>query len=331
MSKSTDRELRMWELLCDQMPNAEMLTAMEKVRGFYRTRTIRSGDMLEVEVYPVIPRRVIKEALNRKGETREAQRRQNQKNAEKRMIRLVETNFGKGDWYFTGTLEGERLPTLDEVQKIIQSFIRRVNYRRKQEGLSGARYIYVIEGYEDGSRQKRLHVHIIMDGGLDRKTLKDIWGKGRSKCDELDPGAYGGLINLARYMLKDPQGRKRWRASKNLKQPLITTADRKVSSKTAQRIAENAAGRAAALEKLYPGYEHQDTDVRANPFIAGCYIYAVMRKKPQEEKGREKGEQGHSDRQGRNGPGIRTDKKRGEQGGVPAGGTAQLQKRAGRT
>ena len=51
-------DLRGWELLCDQQPNEEALSAMQKMRGFYRTRTYRSGDLLEVEVYPVIPPKV---------------------------------------------------------------------------------------------------------------------------------------------------------------------------------------------------------------------------------------------------------------------------------
>lgn len=332
MSREKRDYVRGWELLCDQMPNEEALTAMEKMRGFYRTRTIRSGGLLEVEVYPVIPRRQIKEALKKKGETREAQKRQNQRNAERRCMRLIEANFGEGDWYLTATIEGDRLPTLEEVQKMAQGFVRRVNYRRKQEVLENARYIYVIEGYEEGSRQQRLHLHFIMDGGLSREVLKTLWGKGRCKCDELAPEEYGGLIKLAKYMLKDPRGRKRWRASKNLKQPVITTADRKVSSRAVQRIAENTAGRAAALEKLYEGYEHQETDVRTNPFIAGCYIYAVLRKKQDGKKkqGGKKDEQGHSGRTGRNGPGIRADKGRRKQGGVPAGGAEEVQKRAGK-
>lgn len=324
MSREKRDNLRQWELLCDEMPNEAALTAMEKNSGFYRTRTIRSGELLEVEVYPVIPQRQIREALSRKGVTREAQRRQNQKNAEKRCVRLIETNFGKEDWFFSATIAGEQLPTLDEMQKIMQGFIRRVNYRRKQAGMENARYIYVIEGYEEGSKQKRLHVHCVMDGGLDAATIETIWGRGRCKCDRLKPDEYGGLGDLARYMVKDPRGRKRWRASKNLKQPIITTADRKVSARAAKRIAEDTAGRAAALEKLYEGYEHQETDVRTNPFIPGCYIYAVMRKRPQKGKktrGGRKHEQSGTRRQGGNGAGIRPDTERDQQGDVPAGGT----------
>lgn len=326
-----NEDLRLWQVLSDQMPNEEALTAMQKLRGYYRTRTIRSGDLLEVEVYPIVPVHVLREAVRRRPETREAQKRMNRKNAERRLVRLVEANFTEADYYFTGTIEGEELPTLEQVQKMARNFIARMNYLRKKRGLENARYVYVIEGWEEGSKQKRLHVHFIIDGGIDRKALKEIWSHGRSKCDELDPKAYGGLVSLAKYMVKDPRGRKRWASSKNLKQPVITTADRKVSARTAQRIAEDAAGRAAALEKLYPGYEHEETEVRTNPFIAGCYIYAVMRKIPKKaEKGEKKNEQGNHERARSNGGRIRADAKRNRAGGVPSGGAAAVQKRGGR-
>lgn len=326
-------DLRGWELLCDQQPNEEMLSAMQKMRGFYRTRTYRSGDLLEVEVYPVIPRRMIREALEKKGETREAQRRLNQRNAEKRFKRLIERNFGEKDYYFTGTIEGGELPTLEKVQKLIQNFIRRINWKRKRAGLENAKYVYVIEGWEEGSRQKRLHVHLIIDGGIDRKELKEMWGHGRTKCEELDPRAYGGLSALAQYLTKDPRGRKRWSASKNLKGPLIATAERKVSSRTAHRIAEDTAGRAAALEKLYPGYRHEDTEVRSNPFIPGAYIYAVLRResgKNEKKGGKKKHEQGNSYRQGSKRAGIQPDSERNRAGDIPDGGAKKVQKRRGK-
>ena len=300
-----DQTLRAWQLLCDTVPNEEALTEIERRRGFYRTRSIKSGDLLEVEAYPILPKTVIREAMQKHPASREAQKRLNQRNAEKRLLRLMETNFGQGDWYFTATLEGANLPTVEGMQRMIRRFISRLNYRRKTAGMDNARYIYVIEGYEEGSKQKRLHVHFIIDGGLDRATLKEIWGHGRCKCDELDPASYGGLVNLAKYMSKDPRGRKRWSASKGLKGPIVITAERKVNHKTARRIAESPAGAAAALEKLYPGYEHVETEVRTNPFIAGCYIYAVMRRK----EGVRKNEQG------------RTGGKIGNRAGTHAGGS----------
>lgn len=323
-----DQTLRAWQLLCDTVPNEEALTEIERRRGFYRTRSIKSGDLLEVEAYPILPKAMIREALAKRPVSTEAQRQLNQINAEKRIIRLTETNFGEGDWYFTATLEGANLPTLEGVRKLTQDFVKRLNYRRKCMGLGNARYIYVIEGYEEGSRQKRLHVHFVLDGDLDRTTIKKIWGKGRCSCDELDPEGYDGLERLAKYLVKDPRGRKRWAASKGLKDPVVRVADRKVSHRTARKIATNRAGAQEALEKLYPGYELKNITVRTNPFISGCYIYAVLRRKNEKERG--KGEQGYSDRQGRDGPGAHVGKRRDAALRIPSGRAQEVQKRKGR-
>lgn len=306
--------LRRYALLCDQIPNEEQLTALEKMRGiYYRTKTIRSGTLLEVEAYPLLPRGVSR-AVRRLEASKEAIAIHNQMAAEKRIVRLVETNFTERDWYFTATIEGDKLPSLDEMQKMVGNFIGRVNYRRKKMGLDNAKYIYVIEGYEEGSRQQRLHFHMIIDGGLSREELRRIWGRGRVKCDELDPKSYNGLINLAKYMVKGPRGRKRWVPSKNLKQPVVTVADRKIKSSAARRIAESTSEAAAALEKLYPGYKHIETEVKANPYIPGCYIYAVMRKADdggkKTKQGGKQNEQGDSHRTGSSGAGMSADGKR---------------------
>ena len=321
-----DQTLRAWQLLSDSVPNEEALTEIERRRGFYRTRSIKSGDLLEVEAYPILPQSVIREALSKCPASKEAQRRLNQRNAEKRLIRLMETNFGQGDWYFTATLEGANLPTLDGMRKKIQRFIGRMNYHRKARGMENARYIYVIEGYEEGSRQKRLHVHFVIDGGLDRETLKSIWGHGRCKCDELDPAGYGGLINLAKYLSKDPRGRKRWASSKGLAGPVVHVAERKINHRAARKIAESPAGAAAALEKLYPGYEHIETEVRTNPFIPGCYIYAIMRR-----KGEKSHEQSGVGGKAGNRAGAHAGRRRADaEMRVPPGGAQKVQKRKGR-
>ena len=281
-----DDMLRRYEILCDRIGGDEAADAAGRMRGgFYRTRSIRSGSMLEVQAYPLTGIKT-RRAVARMEITGEAQRKLNQKNAERRLARLAEANFTEKDYYFTGTLEGAELPGLDEMQKIIRGYMRRWKRARERIGLTEHRYIYVIEGHEDGDRKKRIHWHALLQGGLDRSECKKLWNRGRSRCDELDPRGAGGLIPLARYLSKDPRGKRRWAASKGLKQPTVSVADRKISARAAQRVAGDAAGRAAALEKLYPGYEFVECEVRSNPYIAGVYIYAVMRRSQHETVGR---------------------------------------------
>lgn len=273
-----DEMLRQYALLCDRLPEGEALEEMERMRGaWYRTKSYRSGTLLEIEAYPLLP--VMKrEAVRGLKPTSEAQARVNQRNAEKRMLRLAEANFTEKDYYFTGTIEGPDLPDWKAMQRLARAFLRRWNRARAKAGLENGKYIYVIEGHDDGDRKKRLHWHALLEGGLDRAEIKRLWNRGRARVDELDARGPEGLAPLVKYLSKGPQGKKRWAASKNLKKPMVSWADRKISARTARRIAEERAGSCAALEKLYPGHEVIDVEVRTNPYVPGCYIYAKMRR-----------------------------------------------------
>lgn len=269
---------RQWALLSDQEVDEETLDSMSKRRGgYYRTKSIRSGDMLEIEAYPMLPR-AEERALRKRNPTPEAMRKLNEKNARKRFRRLAEINFSdRADYYFTGTIEsraGESLPSLSETEKIFKAFTRRLNRKRKRAGLENAKYMAVIEGYEEGSKTVRLHVHALIEGGLSRDAVEELWTAGLSQCRRLSKPM---LDRLCGYLLKDPRGKKRWHYSKgNLRQPVVRVADRKITSKAAWRVASDTEGRAAALEKLYPGYRLEKIDVKGNPYVPGVYITARL-------------------------------------------------------
>lgn len=281
-----DEMLKRYEILCDEDVLGNGIEDERKLRGiYYKTTSYRSGKMLEIESYPMLCGEMAKQV--RKIEvSREAQKKLNQKNAEKKMLRLAEANFGEKDYKVDVTFEGEELPTLESVQKEMAAFINRINYRRKKNGIESVKYIYVIEGCEEGSRKKRLHAHMIIDGLMDGDEYREIWGKGRCNVMRLDPNGFGGLKRLVSYMSKDPKGKKRWCSSRNLIKPTVTVAKRKISSRQAQTVAEDVAGRKAFLEKKYPGYIVDEVEVKTNPYIPGFYIYAMMHKKPTESERR---------------------------------------------
>lgn len=270
--------LRRYAVLCDRLPDGEALDELERMRGvYYRTKSYRSGSLLEIEAYPLLPT-FQRERVRRMKPTCEAQAKLNQRNAEKRLIRLAEANFGESDYYFTGTIEGPDLPNWKAMQKLVRAFVRRWNRARRKAGLEPGKYIYVLEGHEDGDRRKRLHWHALLEGGLSRAEIKAQWAHGRSRVDELDARGPEGLIPLAKYLCKSPQGKRRWAASRNLKKPATSWADRKINARAARRIADERAASSAALETLYPGHEVLEIEARTNPYIPGCYIYARMRR-----------------------------------------------------
>lgn len=282
----------------------------------YRTKTTRSGgEMLECEVFPLWKTNAeMKRA--RKHVSREAQRRLNDRNAVRKLIRLVACNFGRGDLMVTLTYGDEGIPDFHGVQKDVRNFIRRLKDRRVKAGLDELKYIYSVEGFRheaaDTAEQEALpgvfeqapeiverkggvsprpHVHMILSGGLERDVIENLWGRGWANCRQLQPDRYTGLEALSRYMVKSWKGAalgdeaecpdgypgKRWYGSRNLTKPKVTVSDWKMSRrKVAKAVAEIEDMPGTVFNQAYPGYELVDIQVRSSEFVSGVYIYARM-------------------------------------------------------
>lgn len=245
----------------------------------YKTRTIRCGDATEVEVYPVYTR-TYPDGQRMKERIRSslAQQRMNDKRAETHFRRKAETNFTRSDYFLTLTYAGQA-PDMEQARKDFRNFICRVNRRRARKGLGPCKYMAVIEA---GNKNGRAHHHALIEGGLSREELEDIWGKGFANCDRLVKG-HDGLKGVCAYMLKAAGGQarqkdaKRWSCSRNLKEPRITESVHRVSRRMAARIAEDAEIQGElVMRKLYPGMELTELTVRRSDWIAGAYIFARM-------------------------------------------------------
>lgn len=273
-----------YELLCTYMPDEERLDAMKHMRGLgYRTKTIKSGKMLEIMCYPILKGQ--QAAAKRAKKEKASSVRKRQYNEEKRVmrfIRLAETNFTDKDYFFTGTFEGDDLPDEAEVKRAFKNFKARINYRRKQFGLKGnARMIGTFEGKEDGDNKKRLHIHMLVDGDLPRDVIESEWPYGYANTKRIQKSGDGSLIGLVKYMTK--QVRRHYEhayfETKNLKKPIETVADRKVSCHKAWKIASRPEEAKEILEnKIYKGYKIEDNiKVKTSEFLPGAFIYIKMR------------------------------------------------------
>ena len=77
----------------------------------YRTRTIKAGNVLEVEIFPIWnTQNEVREA--KKHTTREAQKNLNDKNAKKKFIRKINANFTEEDLCVTLTYSNGFVPQL---------------------------------------------------------------------------------------------------------------------------------------------------------------------------------------------------------------------------
>lgn len=274
-----------YELLFDlenQISLVDLLRHQEILQ--YRTKTIRSGGLVECEIYPIYKKTYLKKIKAQRLEpTPEAMRVVNERNARKKVVRLLNNNFTEADVVCHLTYAGDT-PDQNQAQKDIRNYIRRIKQYRKRNGLEEIKYLYVIE-WNDGSsgKPKRIHHHLVMSG-IDRDLAEKMWTHGRANCDRLKPDEFG-LEGLGRYMVKNPNNQKRWAASRNLKKPVESIADHKVTVRQVERIAvqmENSAGKIFASK--FPNCELLNITVKRSDHIAGAYVYAHMRKRPKEEK-----------------------------------------------
>jgi len=265
---------------------------MDGVKGI-RTKTIKAGDMLEVEIYPIWNTQgLIGARAARKNVTTKFQAEINYRNAWKKLNRFLNANFTRKDYHITLTYKG-KAPNHEEAKRDMQNFIRRVKRLRKKAGLPELKYIYVLEWEDDPEKQqKRIHLHVVMNGGLDRAAVEECWAKGWANADRLQPGDEG-LNQLAKYLTKSPKGAKRWSGSRNLKKPVELVSDHKISRRRALAAARalDTDGK-AILEKVYPGY--QFVQLRAfypsMECVDGVYLYGIMKKREERSTaGRKKG------------------------------------------
>ena len=241
------------------------------VRSFIREKKIYCGEKyLEVDVFSYTDnqKKVSKGKRAKKEKVTEPkQRNLNDKNARRYLIQLGNTNFGEEDLHVTATYKDKYLPeTIEEAEAEVANYFRRINYRRKKDGLPPMKYILVTEysTEKDGEKPTRIHHHIIMDGALDRNTVEDLWCKRKKKgekkgerigfinADRLQPDE-NGVAALCTYLTKHPNRKKRWSSSQNLEKPRSRNNDHKYSRREVEKIAKNPPD-VTYWEKEYKGY-----------------------------------------------------------------------------
>lgn len=248
--------------------------------GRYRCKTIKHGCMADIEIFPLwntaAEQRKAKAAV-----TRKAQAALNERNSRKRFVWLMNANFTAADIEIDLTYADAYLPPYEKAYRDIQNYFRRVRRYRKKHGLPELKYLYTIEYSDEEGVKKRGHAHVVMSG-MDRDDAEALWGKGRANSRRLQPDE-NGLTARAVYMIKTGQrakGKRRWGASKNLTQPVVTVADTKISRRKAARLAHDvdAYGR-ELFEHLYPDYLLNEIEIKTSQFVTGVYIYARMRRR----------------------------------------------------
>lgn len=281
------------------------------MRSFIREKKIYCGDQYrEVDIYSYTD---IQKTTSQRGkrskkikESEPKQKNLNDKNARRYLIQLGNLNFGDDETalHVTATYSKKNLPeTIEDAEREISNYLRRVQYRRSKEGLPPLKYI-LVTAYstgKDGEKPTRIHHHIIMNGGLPREMVEDMWTHDRInwkryKEDPLYKSTikHTGYINadrlqtdengiaaLCAYLAKQPNGKKRWSSSQNLKKPHSRANDSRYKHRQVEKLAKERPGR-EFWEKQYPGWTLTDEDYGVqyeyNDYT-GWAIYLKLRKR----------------------------------------------------
>lgn len=271
-----------------------------------REKQIRSGNLLEADFYPVscdgrrLPRG------EKKRPSSEEMKKYNKLIATKKVIRLVNTNFGSKDVFMTLTYPSGHMPQDEkEARKDIVNFLRRVKtYRaaqsKKLRAMLGIdpknaelneqlrqvnaplRYLYVMEKsiYKTGIHkgQPNIHFHLFISGSGrdDRDKYEELWHY-KSNTRRFRPEKFGPDA-AAKYICKDPQGSKRFVCSRSLKKPAEKIKDGKLTPRKVELMATSHIDDAAYWERRYKGYSFLRCYSRYNEFNGNWYVSAIMYK-----------------------------------------------------
>lgn len=251
-------------------------------RYYYREKKFLCGNYMDIQIYPVFPT-ARGRSPNKRKPTSETQAKLNAENAERKLLRLVHTNFADKDYEITLTYDNVNMPTdIDAAKKDIQNFFRRAKRLYSKSDIE-LKYIWIME---EGEKSGRIHFHTFMSGGVDRTELELLWGMGYANSRALQFNEEG-VAGLVHYLMKNKVTYRRWSCSKNLKKPKEKQNDYRVTRTKAKQIHDIAEqGGACYIKTIYPDWDNKleeydisEVQSQKNGFNGDYYILLRLYKK----------------------------------------------------
>lgn len=211
----------------------------------YKIVEIISGLVLEIE--KIQNNRVHSKKTKRTkrtSHTPEAMARNNERQAAKKLARLINCNFEAGDAIVTLTYRPDERPdNPQQTKKNISNFLRRLKELCKKMGIE---LIYI--GVSNFDCRGVPHHHLLLKANLITSAdIEALWGLGIVRFTKLANRDNGDYTKVAYYFLKhtnqvynDPKRRvhaKRFISSRNLQKPIVTKKIVKADSWHAEPIA----------------------------------------------------------------------------------------------
>lgn len=278
-----------------------------------KEKNTKAGKLLNTDFYPCWPNgRKLPTQPKAKGST-EAQKKYNENQSVKQAVYIVNENFDSNDNILHLTFKPENAPKDEnELHRLVKNYFNRLKRLRKKELSRVTKLLEALPGDEifDSQRKelelkkskleapfkyfytkeeeeykrgpykgcKNFHPHIFITGGIDRDVLEELWPFGtRCNADRFQPERFGPET-MAKYMMKDPKGYRRFCCSRNIsrtyKQPKIK--DARFSAAHLAKLAQERVDDAAYWEKKYKGYRFLRAFPRFNEFNGHWYLTVVM-------------------------------------------------------
>lgn len=199
----------------------------------------------------------------------------------RRMVRLlIEGNFSENDYHTTLTFSEN--VTDDRAKKDFRNYIRRLKNAYSKKNIE-LKYLYVAE---HGTQRGRIHYHVILNAGLSRDEIENLWGKhkGFVNTDRLRADESGTFAALEKYIMKSQsQNRARtrvWNCSRNLKRPTLTTNDNSISRRRVTKAfrSRNYDELHQYIESVYSGYKLVSGNVQVNEVTGLLYAWFRLRR-----------------------------------------------------
>ena len=228
-----------------------------------------SAPYMEVDLYIVSDKQ---HRAGRKAKKREAstlaQQTYNENQAKRYHVQLVNTNFGKGDFSWTGTYDDEHLPAPGDTKRAdldFTNYIKRLYRWCDKNGVKRPKWVAATEYSTvtpEGAVVGRHHHHAIIQHtpGLNRDVLEELWsdragrriGVTRGEYLDVDHGSVEGLV---KYISKNKRCARSWRQSRGLEKPKTPPPnDTKCSKKKLEEASTLYVDDREFWERQYPGY-----------------------------------------------------------------------------
>lgn len=165
-------------------------------------------------------------APRRAGASSERKIAANEQEAVRRLARLINCNFGRGDIFLTRKYSDKTLPeTFEAAEEEMTKTLRKLKAAYKAKTGESLKYIWVPSQTDaDTGKPTRFHHHLLFD-----RTAADLLVTLCEDADEIDMRVLNGkgdYTGIARYIILNGKGgdpnKKRWRSSRNLNKPIFT-------------------------------------------------------------------------------------------------------------